>query len=232
MGFAQPWLLSPSPSGVIPAQAGMTAGKFAMETSKRCAASPLAERLLGVESSWCLCNIDTKLLALGVSMFSAIHPWMGIALWVIAMPALAAQPFEGSWSENPAWCSNPGMIDEQPIRITSDSLELYVQGCIIKKVKKIANGFQLETVCREEGEEEINQSRYDLSLRGDQMTLLRDDGFKLELQRCPPSDESEASVVSEPKTERGHKQDKNACPTCWLNLNSCTGIFLTRHQIC
>lgn len=111
-------------------------------------------------------------------------------LWSISLPALAAQPFEGRWSENPAWCSpeHQGMIDEQPIVITAKQIDLYVSSCRVDRVTKAGAGFRLRTMCWEEGEEGENPTHpatFTLTPKGDRMRIADDSATAWEVVRCP-----------------------------------------------
>lgn len=111
-------------------------------------------------------------------------------LWSTPLPALAAQPFEGRWSENPAWCSpgHQGTIDEQPIVITAKRIDLYVSSCRVDRITKAGAGFRLRTMCREEGEERENPahpSTFTLTLKGDRMRITDEGSTTWEVVRCP-----------------------------------------------
>lgn len=157
-------------------------------------------------------------------------PTIVASLWMTSTPAIAGQPFEGRWSENPLWCSpkHEGLVDEQPITITAKRIDLWVSSCRIDKITKVGPDLRLQTMCREEGEMEARSKdpeTFTLSLKGDRMKISTNRA-SWDLQRCPPVNAPDTVYIEQ---SWGHTEK---CPTCWLKSNSCSGIFLTRPQIC
>jgi len=115
----------------------------------------------------------------------------GLMLSMLSLPTFAAQPFEGRWSENLAWCSpdHDGAIDERPIIITTKEIDIYVSWCRIDKVTKAGDRFRLQTMCQEEGETgPTSPETFTLNVTGDLMKITTRLA-SWNVQRCPASEE-------------------------------------------
>jgi hypothetical protein len=101
--------------------------------------------------------------------------------------ALAAEPYEGRWTEDPAWCRNTSGTDELPITITRQSIEQFASSCRVLSIRRKGSVWRIRTSCRDEGQdasEPRTPVTYVLSLDGDRLTL-RDSTGELKLTRCP-----------------------------------------------
>jgi hypothetical protein len=51
--------------------------------------------------------------------------------------AIAAEPYEGRWTQDPAWCANTRRNgDEIPITITRQSVEQFASFCRVQAVRR------------------------------------------------------------------------------------------------
>jgi hypothetical protein len=101
--------------------------------------------------------------------------------------ALAAPPYEGRWTENPAWCRNTSGTDELPITITRRSIDTFASSCRVLSVKRVAAEWRIRTSCRDEGQDATEprvKNTFVLRLAGDRMTM-RDMNGMVTLTRCP-----------------------------------------------
>ena len=101
--------------------------------------------------------------------------------------ALAAPPYEGRWSEDPAWCRNKGHTDEMPITITRRAVESFASSCRILSVARKGAVWRLRTSCRDEGESEAEPrtpNTFVLRLAGNRL-VVRDASGVQTYTRCP-----------------------------------------------
>jgi len=107
-----------------------------------------------------------------------------------APDARAAQPYEGRWAEDAAWCRNTRKsgTDEMPVTITRRSIETFAAMCrVLSAVRTSRAVWRLRTSCRDEGQtEDESRARINFVLRVDGNRLyLRDDTGVSNLTRCP-----------------------------------------------
>jgi hypothetical protein len=101
--------------------------------------------------------------------------------------ALAAQPYQGRWTENPAWCRNTSGTDELPITITRRSIDAFASSCRVLSVKRVGAEWRIRTSCRDEGQDATEprvKNTFVLRLAGDRMTMHDMNGV-VTLTRCP-----------------------------------------------
>ena len=115
---------------------------------------------------------------------------LSIMLLGAASPALAAEPYEGRWIEDPAWCRNTRKsgTDELPITISRRLIETFASFCRVMSVVRTSRStWRLRTGCRDEGQTE-NEPRtpvtFELRVDGNRLTLRDDTGART-LTRCP-----------------------------------------------
>ena len=113
---------------------------------------------------------------------------IALALLAPLSAARAAEPYEGRWTEDPAWCGNTRRNgDEIPIIITRQSVEQFASLCRVQSVRRSGATWRLDTLCRDEGED-ANQripNRFVLRVDGDKL-LMRDGAGVRNLTRCRP----------------------------------------------
>jgi hypothetical protein len=113
-----------------------------------------------------------------------------IALAVLlAAPAgaIAAEPYEGRWTEDLAWCRNTRRNgDEIPITITRHSVEQFASLCRVQAVRRSGATWRLDTLCRDEGEdaEQRIANRFELRVDGDKLVMHDTAGVR-HFTRCP-----------------------------------------------
>jgi hypothetical protein len=103
--------------------------------------------------------------------------------------AHAASPYEGRWTENPAWCRNTRAsgTDELPITITRRSIETFASSCRVLTSARKGAAWVLRTSCRDEGQTETEpRTRNTVTLRvnGNRLSL-RDMNGAQNFTRCP-----------------------------------------------
>jgi hypothetical protein len=102
--------------------------------------------------------------------------------------AIAAEPYEGRWTQDPVWCGNTRRNgDEIPITITRQSVEQFASFCRVQAVRRSGAAWRLDTLCRDEGED-ANQripNRFELRVDGDKL-VMRDIAGVRNFTRCPP----------------------------------------------
>ena len=106
-----------------------------------------------------------------------------------AAPAIAAEPYEGRWAEDPAWCGNSRAAgsDRMPMTITRKSVETFASRCVVMSVRRVGALWRLQTNCRDEGHDLTEPpvpNTFILRVDGDQL-FLRDDRGIQNLIRCP-----------------------------------------------
>ena len=74
------------------------------------------------------------------------------ALFGTPAVAIAAAPYEGRWTEDPAWCSHTGDNDEMPVTITPRSIETFASSCRIISATRKGAMWRIRTRCRDEGQ--------------------------------------------------------------------------------
>ena len=100
--------------------------------------------------------------------------------------AYAAAPYEGRWTENPAWCANTGGNDEMPVTITRRSIERFASSCRVLSTTRKGATWQIRTSCNDEGqsaEEPRQRETFRLLLKGDRLTIRNSTGV-VTLTRC------------------------------------------------
>ena len=114
-----------------------------------------------------------------------------LTLLLLALsPAHSQPPYEGRWTEDPAWCRNTRAsgTDELPITITRRLIETFASFCLVLSIARTTRTtWRMNTSCRDEGQTE-NEPRTPVTfeLRVDGNTLsLRDDTGVQNLTRCP-----------------------------------------------
>jgi hypothetical protein len=111
-------------------------------------------------------------------------------LLVVGLPeARAASPYEGRWTENPAWCRNTRATgtDELPIVITQRSIETFASSCRVLSVTRKGAVWRLRTSCRDEGQTETEPripNTVTLRLNGNRLSLHDINGAQ-SFTRCP-----------------------------------------------
>ncbi len=123
---------------------------------------------------------------------------MTFALYVLLTSALllasislahAASPYEGRWSESPAWCRNTRAsgTDEQPITITRRMIETFASSCRVLSARRRGAVWRLDTSCRDEGQTESEpRTRNPVVLRVDGNRLSMHDSTGVQnFTRCP-----------------------------------------------
>jgi hypothetical protein len=105
--------------------------------------------------------------------------------------ALAAEPYEGRWAEDIAWCRNTRAsgTDNVPITITRRAIETFASSCRVRSTIRKGTDWHLRTSCRDEGQSE-NEPRTDvtfvLRIDGDRLYLRDSDDTGVQtLTRCP-----------------------------------------------
>jgi hypothetical protein len=103
--------------------------------------------------------------------------------------ARAASPYEGRWTENPAWCRNTRSTgtDELPIVITQRSIETFASFCRVLSVTRKGSVWRLRTSCRDEGQTETEPripNTVTLRLNGNRLSLHDINGPQ-SFTRCP-----------------------------------------------
>ena len=103
--------------------------------------------------------------------------------------AHAASPYEGRWTENPAWCRNTRAsgTDELPITITRRSIETFASSCRVLSSARKGAAWVLRTSCRDEGQTGTEPRIPDtvtLRVNGNRLSL-RDMNGAPNLTRCP-----------------------------------------------
>ena len=103
--------------------------------------------------------------------------------------AHAASPYEGRWTENPAWCRNTRAsgTDELPITITRRSIETFASSCRVLSSARKGAAWVLRTSCRDEGQTGTEPRIPDtvtLRVNGNRLSL-RDMNGAQNFTRCP-----------------------------------------------
>jgi hypothetical protein len=116
-----------------------------------------------------------------------------LTLVLLATPlsALAAEPYEGRWAEDLAWCRNTRAsgTDEMPITITRRSVETFASFCrVLSAIRTARAMWRLRTSCRDEGQTEKEpRTPVTFLMRVDGNSLyLRDNTGVQNFTRCPP----------------------------------------------
>ena len=114
---------------------------------------------------------------------------LALLLTAFASPALAAEPYEGRWADDPAWCKNTRQsnTDELPIVISRKSIETFASFCRVLSTTRKGAAWWLHTSCRDEGQTETEpraQITFVLRVDGNRL-YLRDDTGVQNLHRCP-----------------------------------------------
>jgi len=113
-----------------------------------------------------------------------------LACLVSCVPdAHAASPYEGRWTENPAWCRNTRATgtDELPITITQRSIETFASFCRVLSSTRKGGTWVLRTSCRDEGQTETEPripNKVTLRLSGNKLWLHDINGAQ-SFTRCP-----------------------------------------------
>jgi hypothetical protein len=107
-----------------------------------------------------------------------------IALLVLAAAlAGAAEPWEGLWAANPAWCDGGG--EGVPVRITAGTFEGLENRCEIAGVSALGIGrsWRLDMLCTAEG---MTDRASELFLLAEDGALIRytEDGMAIRMTRC------------------------------------------------
>jgi hypothetical protein len=121
-------------------------------------------------------------------MRRSLHHLILIALLAAPAAARAAEPYEGRWTEEPAWCGNTRRNgDEIPIIITRHSIEQFASLCRVQSVRRRGAAWWLDTFCRDEGEDTKQRipNRFELRVDGDKLSM-RDGAGVRNFTRCPP----------------------------------------------
>jgi hypothetical protein len=87
--------------------------------------------------------------------------------------AHAAEPYEGRWSEEAAWCKTP-RGDEAPTTITAKSIDQFASSCRILSVARKGTEWRIRTSCRDEGQSEKEPripNTFTLRLDGDKLSM-------------------------------------------------------------
>jgi len=118
-------------------------------------------------------------------------PVMLTLLLLAASPhALADAPYEGRWTEDPAWCRNTRAsgTDELPMTITRRSIETFASFCrVLSAVRTRRAVWRLRTSCRDEGQTEQEPRTpvtFVVRVDGNRLYLRNDIGVQ-NLTRCP-----------------------------------------------
>ena len=103
--------------------------------------------------------------------------------------AHAASPYEGRWTENPAWCRNTRAsgTDELPITITRRSIETFASSCRVLSSARKGAVWVLRTSCRDEGQTETEpriRNTVTLRINGNRLSM-RDMNGDHSFTRCP-----------------------------------------------
>lgn len=105
------------------------------------------------------------------------------ALLALAAPADAADPWEGSWAADPAWCEGGG--EGSPVRITAGAFEGLENRCEIEGVTPLGVGqsWRLDLLCTAAG---MTDRAAELFLLAEDGALIRytEDGFAIRMTRC------------------------------------------------
>ena len=107
-----------------------------------------------------------------------------------ALPlAASADPWQGLWAADPAWCKNAGKIGsvpEAPIRMTGKRIEGYENACPIKSVRRLGpkNAWHLVIECVGEG---VRYDEHSVLMLDDDGQLWRwfGSGAPIAFSRCP-----------------------------------------------
>jgi hypothetical protein len=106
---------------------------------------------------------------------------------LVASPAFAGSPYEGRWAEDAAWCSRTRASggDEIPIVITRRAVEQFASLCAVQSVRRRSGIWTLQTLCRDEGEDQARRTPNTFVLRvdGDQLSM-RDTAGVRNFTRC------------------------------------------------
>jgi hypothetical protein len=125
-----------------------------------------------------------------------MSPLLALALLALALLApvpqalAAAQPYEGRWAEDPAWCSNTRKSgsDELPITIGRRSIETFASFCrVLSVVRTSRMVWRLRASCRDEGQTEQEPRTavtFVLRVDGNRLYLHDDTGVQT-FTRCP-----------------------------------------------
>ena len=106
-----------------------------------------------------------------------------VAALALALPTLAAEPYEGAWAAKVAWCGHSSsQTDEVPITISSKGLEGYEYGCSFASVNKLGNAWIATMVCGAEGENWVETMR--MTVSGNTLTLKADGKRGVKFIRC------------------------------------------------
>ena len=106
-----------------------------------------------------------------------------IATSLVAGAAFAAEPYEGKWAGEAAWCKNkPSETDQVPLEITKKGIKGYESSCPFISVKKQGTAWVATAKCSGEGETWTETTKMEVD--GSRLTLTYDDGTAVELVRC------------------------------------------------
>lgn len=106
------------------------------------------------------------------------------ALFLSAGPGLAADPFLGRWSIDPAGCIREGdTATTSPLVLGEKTVKWFVSFCTIKKTYRIADGLYLQANCSGEGG--VKTIPIGLQLKGvDRIKVTWDKTAAGEMRRC------------------------------------------------
>jgi hypothetical protein len=107
--------------------------------------------------------------------------WAVCAL-VLAMPAQAAEPFDGRWTADPSTCMREG-DPTSPLVVTSLSVRWRESACAIKTSYRVGDAWHIGARCWAGGA--TSNVPIKLQLRGDRLVLDWAGAPAEELRRCP-----------------------------------------------
>ncbi|HOV03563.1 MAG TPA: hypothetical protein PLJ34_02095 [Hyphomicrobiales bacterium] len=102
---------------------------------------------------------------------------------VVSGAALAAEPYEGKWAAEAAWCRNtPATTDQVPITVSARGIEGYESSCPFTSVTRKDGNYVAKAKCSGEGE--TWTETYVMAVEGRTLTLTYEDGSSVKFVKC------------------------------------------------
>jgi hypothetical protein len=117
-----------------------------------------------------------------------LRRFLFLLISLAAGPALAAEPFEGRWAEEAAWCARPDRAsDETAIRLGMRELVFFASTCTVTRIVALPPVFRIAAQCRDEGENLAVRvaMQFVLNVTGDRLSLTEKSWGTQTYVRCP-----------------------------------------------